>query len=71
MINDFGVKKVVKESNGGVLEIGVFSICAKRGAIVKTVRFVKVKTQDLWAMSTDAGVVATSHLNHKSKEKQR
>jgi hypothetical protein len=25
----------------------------------------------LWAMSTDAGVVATSHLNHKSKEKQR
>ncbi len=44
MINDFGVKRIVKESKGSALEIRVFSICARRCAVVKTMRFVKVMT---------------------------
>jgi hypothetical protein len=47
LINDFGVRRIVRESKGGALDIGVFSIRARGCVVVKTMRFVKVKTQDL------------------------
>lgn len=48
MIDDFGARRgVVRESKGSASEIGVFSIRARGGAVVKTVIFVRVRTRNL------------------------
>lgn len=47
MIDDFGARRgVVRESKRSASEIGVFSIRARGGAVVKTVRSVTVRTRD-------------------------